>query len=190
MSRPGRAAGFTLIELMIVVAIIGLLSSVAIPEFTRLTLRTKQAERAHVMQTVKNGVMDLYLQFGDLPPDPGAGGPLPILVGDWNPPLPASTTKRMPNWSLTDWPYIFQRGGGSAISGAPDIEGALYYSYYYTILRGPPATLLVYSQGDLDGDGAVSHRQARYTRESSGLFRLTWDFPSGTIEQGVDDGNF
>lgn len=190
MTRSRRAAGFTLLELMIVVAIIGLLASVAIPEFTRLTLRTKQAERGHVMQTIKNGVLDLYLQHGDLPPNPGGGGPVPILVGDWNPPLPAMTSKRMPNWSLTDWPYVFQRGAGARASGAPDIEGALYYSYFFTITRGPPATLLVFSQGDLDGDGNPSDRQAQYTRESSGLFRLTWDWPTGSMEQGGDDGSF
>ena len=51
MNKPRNA--FTLVELMIVVAIIGLLASIAIPSFLELQLRSKRAELAPNVQAIK-----------------------------------------------------------------------------------------------------------------------------------------
>lgn len=57
--------GFTLIELMIVVAIIGILAAVAIPAYGDYTARAQAAEAFTLMDGVKTPLTDLYTSTGD-----------------------------------------------------------------------------------------------------------------------------
>jgi len=50
--HPGRRNGFTLIELMIVVVIIGILASMAIPRFMRASAKAKQTEAKSVLKQI------------------------------------------------------------------------------------------------------------------------------------------
>jgi type IV pilus assembly protein PilA len=63
-----RAAGFTLIELMIVVAIIGVLAAIAIPAYQDYSIRTQVAEGLNLASNIKVGVTDAFGQRG-LNPD-------------------------------------------------------------------------------------------------------------------------
>ncbi|HNP63741.1 MAG TPA: pilin [Woeseiaceae bacterium] len=59
--------GFTLIELMIVVAIIGILASLALSTYQTYTVRTQVAEALNMAAHVKTPVVDYFNSFG-LPP--------------------------------------------------------------------------------------------------------------------------
>jgi len=63
--------GFTLIELMIVVAIIGILAAVALPAYQDYTVRAKMSEVILAMSACRTSITEVY-QSGGTPP--GADG--------------------------------------------------------------------------------------------------------------------
>ncbi len=63
-SLHSRKGGFTLIELMIVVAIIGILAAIAIPNFVRFQLRAKSSEGKMNLAAIRTAEEGYFAEFG------------------------------------------------------------------------------------------------------------------------------
>ena len=74
--------GFTLIELMIVVAIIGILAAIAIPAYQDYTVRAKLSEAIGALAAAKTSVSEYYISVGEMPPLPADSGVSPDAVAD------------------------------------------------------------------------------------------------------------
>ncbi len=64
-----KQKGFTLIELMIVVAIIGILAAIAIPQYNKYVARTQVAEAFTLLGPVKQALTLYHQETGDFPND-------------------------------------------------------------------------------------------------------------------------
>jgi type IV pilus assembly protein PilA len=66
--------GFTLIELMIVVAIIGILAAVALPAYQDYTVRAKISEVVLALSAPKTSISEWYGTKGSMPPSAASAG--------------------------------------------------------------------------------------------------------------------
>ncbi|HYO52657.1 prepilin-type N-terminal cleavage/methylation domain-containing protein [Archangium sp.] len=160
MLHPGRIRrGFSLIELMIVVCIIGLLATVALPQFQNILLRTKQAEREAMMPSIMRMLNEYSNAHGGQFP----GGADPDLPP--NPPFPPNGSKQAFSVALGHW---------ADLGWTPD--GLLQYRYDVT--RTGPDTLAVTAQADLDRNGHVNIKTSTYKLQNGTWQRLSeWESP-------------
>lgn len=146
-----RPRGFTLVELMIVTAIVGVLASVAIPTFQRMTYRSRASERGLVMRRVRAVVQDHLIRTGYAIPAANAG----FVWSDYNPPWPPTMVKRPMLNTIPGWNAYFGMNG----QVTEQIQGTVSYAYMFMVLEWPGGGWIqVSALGDLDGDGQLSQK--------------------------------
>ena len=189
-----KQEGFTLIELMIVVAIIGILAAIAIPNFLTYQLKSRQAEAKTNLQAIKTSEIAFQAERGcyvgvaveALQPLAAAGtktAPWPWGVGAA--PSPAGTL-----WCVAAGVFAgtfadigfkatgnvnYVYGVDATTVGAPGLYTTLTSCALYGGATGTAATgvlgnnnIVAVAKSNLDGDAAVS----------------TWD---ATVDHGAND---
>ncbi len=154
-----RQEGFTLIELMIVVAIIGVLAAIAIPAFINYVKKSKTSEAGSNLKALFEGAASYYQaehwNRGVVAPGAAAAASTFCTVASANTSNVPSNAKTVLDWDAE--PDSFE-----ALNFAP--ADPLYYQYFIASTPGDacgnaPNNSDVYTfqaQGDLDGDGTKS----------------------------------
>ena len=93
-----KMEGFTLIELMIVVAIIGVLAAIAIPAYQNYTIRSKVSEGLVLSSEAKLAVVEMlgYMISGNITPYSGTG---PNVAGSYS--FQFTPTENVSSMSIT-----------------------------------------------------------------------------------------
>jgi len=123
-----RRGGFTLIELMIVVAIIGILAAIAIPNFLKFQLRSKTGEAKTNLAALRTAEEGYFAEYG-----------VYVGTGTVHPAGPVGPSKQ--DWTSPAVDF-------DTVGWGP--EGDVYFTYAVTIAGTAYSLDAV---GDLDGSG-------------------------------------
>jgi prepilin-type N-terminal cleavage/methylation domain-containing protein len=154
-----RAHGYTLVELMIVVAIIGILAAIALPAYTNYVYRSKASEAVGMLAEIKSRQEAYRADFGQYCD----------LRGAWNP--SAAPTDQRQTWNPAiangtgdTWAQLGVRPSGNMLYFVYETQAGLPGAANIPNLPGNPAArgytgadfwFISRALGDLDGDGTL-----------------------------------
>ena len=147
-----QRAGFTLIELMIVVAITGILSTLAGQEYWHMTMRAKRAEFPLNVDGIRTSEVAYQAEWAEYTSCTLAPA---VIPGRKQVPFPATIFTSL-DWNMLGW--------------VPD--GKVYGQYQAVGFSGSTsstASFTVSAFGDIDGDGNLAWYQANRSVKSTML---------------------
>jgi prepilin-type N-terminal cleavage/methylation domain-containing protein len=167
MTTSSARRGFTLLELMVVVAIIGLLTTVAIPSFLRYQLRSRSGEALVNLAAIGTAQAVYFAEYGTVV---GVASPVPATA----PGNGRSVWTPGSNFDELGW--------------AP--EGGVQFQYQVVVDGGAPASarFTAEARGDVDADGQPSFWAFIKPGPGGGLngaFPATTCVGSGVISLGA-----
>jgi len=125
-----RRGGFTLIELMIVVAIIGILAAIAIPNFLRFQLKAKSSEGKTNIAAIRTAEESYFAEYGNYV----SALPSPPAIND--------NTK-------TDFSHAVPGEGFDRVGWSP--EGQVYF-FYSVEINSDADGFTAAGHADIDND--------------------------------------
>ncbi|MFH1728412.1 MAG: prepilin-type N-terminal cleavage/methylation domain-containing protein [Pseudomonadota bacterium] len=173
-----KKKGFTLVELMIVVAIIGILAAIAIPSFMAYIKKSKKSEVGMIVNGVFAAEADYNIDNAKFHQFTGADGSGAGAI-PWN---TGAFSKLTGNKAPGSQGIVANNANAKIIGYVPD--GDLFGTFECATKTNVTENLVVFVFQDLDDDNTIGKYEQMIKRDKTGSADA---YKDGSLETSVED---